>query len=100
MPDPNKMRNDVMSLADKINRDISSLTKKYKALATEVDKRFRDELRVQSGDMDGLDDFYRLMLIVKKNAQVSQQALFLMSKMVDISKFDISEEVDKRDLTK
>ncbi len=97
MPDPNKMRDGIDTLSKKIKRDMGALAAQYGGLANEVNRRFRDELREQNGKMDGLEDFYQLTMLVKRNAQVANHVLGMMSKMTDISSYDISEDTEKKD---
>lgn len=97
MPDPNKMRDGINSLSKKIKRDVGALAAQYGDFANEVNRRFREELREQKGKMDGLEDFYQLTMLVKRNAQVANHVLGMMSKMTDVSSYDISEETDKKD---
>ena len=97
MPDPNKMRDKIDNLSKKIKQDVGALAAQYGNLSGEVNKRFRDELREQKGKMDGLEDFYQLSILVKRNAQVVNHVLGMLSKVTDISSFDISEEVEKKD---
>lgn len=97
MPDPNKMRDNISALLRKLRRDAGNLSAQYNNLSDEVQKRFRDELREQKGSMDGLEDFYQLSVLVKRNAQISGNVLGMLSKLSDISSFDITEEIDKKD---
>lgn len=91
------MRDEVCALTTKSKKDLAAIAKLYQSLSKEIEKRFREELREQHNRMDGLEDFYQLSLLVKKNAQFSVNVLGMLSKLSDISGYDISEEIEKED---
>lgn len=98
MPDPNKMRDSISSTTKKIKKDMGALAAQYQDLSKEIHRRFRDELREQNGSMDGLEDFYQLSMLVKRNAQVANHMLGMLSKLTDISGYNITEETEKDDV--
>lgn len=98
MPNPNKMRDSISTITHKIRKDMGTLSAQYHDLSGEINKRFREELREQKGSMDGLEDFYQLSVLVKRNAQVANHMLGMLSKLTDISGYNITEEIEKDDV--
>jgi hypothetical protein len=98
MPDPNKMRDSISTKTNKIRKDMGALSAQYQDLSKEIHRRFREELREQKGSMDGLEDFYQLSMLVKRNAQVANHMLGMLSKLTDISGYNITEETEKDDV--
>jgi hypothetical protein len=95
MSDPNYMRNEVSELTRKIQKQLKELLGMYKNFHDEIETRFREELREQEGELAGLEDFYGLSLSIKRNTQNVGNALTLMSRLKDLSGFDISETPEK-----
>ena len=56
-----------------------------------MEEKFREEVREQGGKMDGLEDFYRLNMVVKRNSQIISNTLGMINKVKDISGFNIEE---------
>ena len=95
MPDLNKIKDDANTLTKKIRTDLETLGKIYSDFNSEVESRFKDEFREQKGKIDGLEDFYSLKLIVNRNSQSINNALGIISKLKNISDFNISEMSEK-----
>ena len=95
MPDINKIKDDVDTLTKKIKTDLGTLGRIYSDFSSEVESRFKDEFREQKGKMDGLEDFYSLKLIVNRNSQSINNALGIISRLKNVSDFNISELADK-----
>lgn len=71
-----------------------AFNKQYADLSNEIERRFREELSEQKGNLSGLEDFYQLSLIIKRNFQVTKQVINLFMKMRDISSYNIVEETN------
>jgi hypothetical protein len=97
MSDLNKIKNEVSSATKKVLGDLKLLSRKYKEFQAEIDARFREELREQHGKMDGLEDFYGLNLYVKRNSQNVNNAFGMLTRLTDVSTFNISEINDLED---
>jgi hypothetical protein len=91
MRDLNNIKNEVSISTKKVLEDLKELSKRYSEFQREVDSRFRDELRDQNGKIDGLEDFYGLNLLVKRNCQNISNAYSIISRLKDVSEFNISE---------
>jgi hypothetical protein len=91
MPDLDYMGKNVIGLTKKIQKDLKELLGLYKKFQGEIETRFREELQEQNGKMDGLEDFYGLNLLLKRNFQNVGNSNTLMSRLKDFSGFDISE---------
>jgi Skp family chaperone for outer membrane proteins len=92
MPNLENMRDEVSNLTKKVQREVRDLLGLYKSFQEEIEARFREELREQDGKMEGLEDFYGLNLLLKRNFQNVGNATTLLSRLKDFSGFDISEE--------
>lgn len=95
MQDLDKIKDDVSVLAKKIETELKNLTGMYQSFCSEVDSRFQEEFREQKGQMDGLEDFYGLKLIVNRNRQSVNNALGIILRLKDMSDFNISESSEK-----
>jgi hypothetical protein len=95
MPNLNKIASDTASLRTKLLGDIDALVRMYGALESEVGQRFKEEYSKNSGKIQGLEDFYALNQMVRKNMISVKQAHSIISRMKDISGFDISEELEE-----
>lgn len=92
MPDLNKTLKTASSLQKKLLEDLVTLNKMYDDAASEINGRFRDEYQRNSGNMNGLEDFFMLNTIVKKNGMSIRNALNLVKRMKNVEGFEISEE--------
>jgi hypothetical protein len=81
----NKFRN-------KILKDIAVLLKRQSSFEDNVNKKFRIEFNRNKQSMDQLEDFYHLKYLSKKNLQSVKTAHNLLSRMDDLSRFEIEEE--------
>lgn len=91
MSDLNNIKDEVTVATKKVLEDLKVLSRKYLEFQKEIESKFRDELRGQNGKIDGLDDFYSLNLIVKRNSQNISNAFSIVSKLKDVSSFNIDE---------
>lgn len=101
MPNPNRLRNEISNLTKKVSKDILLLAKHYKNLNKDIESRFRDEVREQNGKIDGLEDFYQLNMLIKRNAQIVSRTHSMLMKLHNIENFQIDIEKDEiEDLVK
>lgn len=96
MNDPNKIIQNITALKKRIDKDISQAITKYELLTNEMDIRFREELSYHNGSVKGLEDFFSLILTLKKNNSQIKNAGMILKRMKDISNFNVSEEVDSK----
>ena len=93
------MRNDLLVMQKKVERELGGLVKAYDGFYSEIQKRFRDEYQT-TGTMIGLEDFSRFGSVVKHNKTIVQNIFTTLSRLKNIEDFDISEETrtetDKR----
>jgi len=100
MSDANGTIKKISSLREKIIKDVGALSGLYASLKNEIDKRFRDELGKQKGDYSGLEDFYALVMLIKKDANTSSGVSNLLKRFNDLSRFNVSEIEDNIELEK
>jgi len=92
MSDTNKMISDISSLSKKVNKDIMRLMEVYNMLFNDVNHRFKEEYVRQNGKINGLEDFYSLVITLKGDKTKVANAFGLINRLKDISQFNISEE--------
>lgn len=92
MPDVNKIIADVTSIGKRSLKDLRTMVEAYEILVKEVDSTFKEEIRFQDGKSDGLEDFYALLVSIKKNKISIINAMTLIERLKNISDFNISEE--------
>jgi hypothetical protein len=103
MPDANQTIKKITGLKEKVKKDLANLLGLYDSLKGEVDRKFRKELKHQKGDYNGLEDFYALVMMIKKDSQTVSGASGLVKRLNDLSGFNISEieeEVENVELEK
>ena len=101
MPNLDKIKKDASVLSEKVKEAIKVLLTTYSQFQTSLEEKFREEVREQGGKMDGLEDFYRLNMVVKRNSQIISTTLGMFNKIKDVSGFDIeeiSEEIDNKNI--
>lgn len=92
MKELDSIQRDVSSKTKKIQKELKELFGLYRNFQSEIETRFREEYNEQGGKLDGLEDFYSFSLIAKRNMQNVGNALALMSRIKDVSGYDITEE--------
>ena len=97
MADLNKIASDITGARQRILKEMNDLLRMYREFEGTVSSRFSSEYRSNDGSIAGLEDFYILKNIVRKNNVAVKNAHSILSRMQDVSGFDISEEtlVDK-----
>lgn len=95
MANPNKMIADSARLAKKLKGDIGNLMSLYEDLFRDIDLKFRTEFMNQKGSTEGLEDFYTLLLDLKANRSKLKNIFSLMSRLKDITKYDVNETEKK-----
>lgn len=88
----NKAFKDISIKHKKIFKDMEDILKNYINLESELNSRFKTEYSRNNNKIDGLEDFYSLKALVRKNVMLNKSAFGLLSKIRDMSGFDISEE--------
>lgn len=91
MSDLGKSLKDIESMKGKVLRELASLVELQTKTAADVQERYRDEYQ-QNGGLEGLEDFYALNNIMKKNSFNVRNAHALVKRMMGTEGFDISEE--------
>lgn len=94
MPDLNKMINNLSIIQKKAIEDLDEMFRIYKDLERDVSQKFKQEVQDNKGSMNGLEDFHALNYMCKKNLTYVKNAHAMISRLKDISKFDINEEGD------
>lgn len=97
MANPNKMIAESSKLTKKLKDDLKRLMALYDELHRDVDTKFKTEYINQNGSTDGLEDFYALILDLKTNRSKLKNTFSLLSRLKDITKYDIDETEKKID---
>jgi len=95
MANPNKMISDSTRMSKKLKGEIGKLMALYDELFKDIDRKFRTEYVNQNGSIDGLEDFYTLLMDLKINKSKLKNIFSLMSRMKDLTKYDINEAEKK-----
>jgi len=90
--DLNKNISDVNAMRKKMLKDLQGYLALYTELEKDVQNRFQTEYRHNNNNIAGLEDFQRLSYICKKNLTMVKSATGFISKVSDLSGFDINEE--------
>ena len=98
MADLNRVIKDITSLKKKIQKDLATLVGKYTELRKEVDDKFNSELAMQKGNYEGLEDFYALVMMTRKDTSSISGVLGLFKRLNDLSGFNISDIEDDIEL--
>jgi hypothetical protein len=97
MPDLNKMLSDVQYKTGKIKEDIMVLLRDYEGLLHEANSIYVIQ-KYESGS-DGLEDFYRLIQIIKRNRDVVGSLTRGISNVRPMDKFKFIEEDLEKEAT-
>lgn len=89
---PNDLIRDISNIRKRMLKDFDSMVRKYAELTDDMNHRFKDELSFQKGNIHGLEDFFSLVMVLKKNNSQIQNSASLFKRMKDISTFNISED--------
>jgi hypothetical protein len=100
MKSTNQSISKITFLKERIKKELATLTGLYLSLRDEIDSKFKEELRNQKGDYSGLEDFYALVMMIKKDANTSAGALNLIRRLNDVSDFNVSDIQDNIELEK
>ncbi len=92
MPDFNKLITEIDDDSKDIKIKLGNLFEKYENLYREGNRQFRTERIASAGSMDGLEEFRRLMLIVKRNKDVVASLMRGIANFRSISNFKFVEE--------
>lgn|SRR6056297_512059 len=100
MPETNQTIKKIDMLRGKVKKDIVNMLQLYGSLKDDLEGKFRSELRQQKGDYNGLEDFYALVMLLKKDSQTVSGIMNLFKRLNDLSKFNVSEIEDNIELEK
>jgi len=92
MADLNKLMADIQDESDKIKERLKSLSVKYETLYKDGNKQFLQERISSNGSMEGLEDFRRLVLILKRNRDVVGSLVRGMNNLKSVKDFKFIEE--------
>jgi hypothetical protein len=89
--DMNKTMQELQGRFSRIQTDLRKLLDDYEGTVREVNKQFMDE-RQASGSMEGLDGFYRLLQVMKRNRDVIGSLVRGSQGLRPVDKFKFVEE--------
>lgn len=92
MPDLNKLITDIENTSKELKIKLGDLLKKYEDLYREGNRQFRTERSASAGSLEGLEEFHRLVLIVKRNKDVIGSLTRGITGLRTISTFKFVEE--------
>lgn len=90
MPNSNKIISDIVKIEKRMKKDLKDINKFYSILYDDVSDTFKSELMNQNGKIQGLEDFYALLMDVKSNRFKTRNMLQLILKLKDISDYSIN----------
>ena len=90
--DLDKIIKDANKLRKKIAPDLKALDGLYSKLKEEIGDKFKEEFSFQKGDLRGLEDFYSLLMIVKKDTAMIRNVSNMFRRLNDLSDYNVSEE--------
>jgi len=91
MADLNKMMDNLESRSKRLSKEIREFIGIYDNVFREANKEFQQE-RVAAGNMDGLEDFYRLVNTLKRNRDILGSLERGIRGMRPLNKFRFIEE--------
>jgi hypothetical protein len=92
MLDLDKILKDIEVIRKSILPQLKKLDNLYTKLKEELNDKFKEEYREQRGDLRGLEDFYSLLVAVKKDVMVVKGTTNLIKKLNNLSEYNVSEE--------
>lgn len=92
MADLNKVMQDIQKSSADIEKRLKDLFGKYEILYRDGNKEFINERISSNGSMEGLEDFRRLVLIIKRNKDVVASLLRGVDNLRSIKEFKFVEE--------
>lgn len=96
MPDLNKLMVDIQKSSSDIEVQLKTLFGKYESLYHDANSQFTTERIASSGSMDGLENFYHLVQVIRRNKDVMGSLVRGISNLRSISNFKfVEEEVPK-----
>lgn len=96
MADLNKLMIDIQNESIDIEKKLKGLLIKYDSLYRDGNQQFIEERISSNGSMDGLEDFRRLILIIKRNKDVISSLVRGIDNLRSIKEFKfIEEEISK-----
>lgn len=92
MSDVNKAIAALSAKKKKILKDLEEMAGAYGKLEADMRRRYKDEISYNKGSTEGLEDFYMLNALIRRNGMAVKNAAGLIGKMKDMSGYEISEE--------
>jgi len=92
MPDLNNILNDIQKKTSEVDEAVQNLLAKYNDLYREGTRMFNEERTASNGSMDGLEDFYRLVQIIRRNRDVVGSLTRGMKNIRTMDQFKVIEE--------
>jgi len=92
MPDLDKIIKDIEAIRKPAILQVKKLNELYASLKEELDRKFKEEFIAQKGDLRGLEDFYSLVVAIKKDVMVIKGTANLIKKLNNLSEYNVSEE--------
>jgi len=92
MADLNRMSSEATDILSDVKGKMHKILEIYAELESDVNNRFREEYSKNDGKIDGLEDFYMLRNVIRKNNIGLKNAFTILSRMQNLKGFDISEE--------
>jgi len=92
MPDLNNILNNVQKKTSEVDEAVQNLLTTYNDLYHESTKMFNEGRVASNGNMDGLEEFYRLTQVIRRNRDVIGSITRGMKSIRTMDQFRIIEE--------
>jgi len=94
MPELNNMLKNIQAQSTTTEKSLRKLVVDYEALYTEASRIYRQE-RLASKNMEGLEEFYHLNLILRRNKNVVGSTLRAIKNLRSLKNFEFVEEPEE-----
>ena len=95
MPDLNNMLSKIKNASSEVELNVKKLFVDYDELFREARRQLSRE-KADTGSMNGLEDFYRLTQLLKRNRDVISSMMRGVKNLRSIEKYSFIEELDEK----
>jgi hypothetical protein len=92
MAELSQMFKDAAAMRKRTEKDLAAMLALYTEFSGEVDKRFREEYSDNGGRMEGLEDFFALNNLLKRNLASLKNAFGSLKMVKPLDAFEVSEK--------
>lgn len=92
MSDLTQMFKDAAAMRKRAEKELAAMLALYVEFSGEVDKRFQEEYSDNGGKMEGLEDFFALKNLLKRNLATLKHSFGSLKMIKPLDAFEISEK--------